>query len=142
MDRMRSRKLTLEESIATLARETGASSSFVEKVRALFLGRGIDLEDSSEPYTAALHVAFRRHAAIRHELGATRESLARLHTNIADLGESFSEQLARLRAMRDAVERRSAGRRQLSGVTIQVEMHPLVRGEHDRLVVPGPEEIQ
>ena len=51
---MRSRKVTLEESIAELADETGATPSFVEKVRALFLGRGIDLEDSSEPYTAAL----------------------------------------------------------------------------------------
>ena len=142
MDRMRTPKLTLEESIAALARETGASSSFVEKVRALFLGRGIDLEDSSEPYTAALHAAFRRHAAIRHELDATRESLARLHTSINDLGRAFSDQLTRLRAMRDAVERRGGGKRAVTGVAIQVEMHPLVRGENDRLVVPGPEDIQ
>ena len=134
--------MTLEESIAALARETGASSSFVEKVRALFLGRGIDLEDSSEPYTAALHAAFRRHAAIRHEIDATRESLARLHSNITDLGQAFSEQLARLRAMRDAVERKGSLRRRTTGAAVQVELHPLVRGEHDRLVVPGPEDVQ
>ena len=35
MERMRSRKVTLEESIAALASETGATPAFVEKVRAL-----------------------------------------------------------------------------------------------------------
>ena len=65
---MRSRKITLEESIVQLASETGASQSFVDKVRALFLGRGIDLEDSSEPYAAALNEAFQRHAIIRERL--------------------------------------------------------------------------
>lgn len=94
---MRSRKVTLEESIVRLASETGASPSFVEKVRALFLGRGIDLEDSSEPYTAALIEAFHRHSAIRERLDEARESLVRLHTNIAELGEVFQDHLSRLR---------------------------------------------
>jgi hypothetical protein len=137
---MRSQKVTLEESIASLARETGASASFVEKVRALFLGRGIDLEDSSEPYAAALHDAFRRHATIRHRLDETRESLARLHSSISDLGETFSGQLSRLRALRDAVERGAPAKRR--SVAVQVELHPLVRGENDRAYVPGPEELQ
>src|SRR5512145_1212453 len=74
VERMRSRKVTLEESIAALASETGASPAFVEKVRALFLGRGIDVEDSSEPYTAALVEAFRRHAAMRHRVDEARGS--------------------------------------------------------------------
>lgn len=112
-----------------LASETGASPSFVEKVRALFLGRGIDLEDSSEPYTAALNEAFQRHSAIRERLDEARESLVRLHTNIAELGEVFQNHLSRLRGLR---ERTAAPAPALS----------LVRGERDRNVVPGPIEIQ
>lgn len=127
---MRSRKVTLEESIVRLASETGASPSFVEKVRALFLGRGIDLEDSSEPYTAALNEAFRRHSAIRERIDEARESLVRLHTNIAEMGEVFQDHLARLRGMRER-----------TAPPPQVELR-LVPGEHDQAVVPGPDEIQ
>src|SRR5262245_27558359 len=126
---MRSRKITLEESIVKWASETGASPSFVEKVRALFLGRGIDLEDRSEPYTAALSEAFQRHTAIRERLDDARESLVRLHANIAELGEVFQDHLARLRGMR---ERTAAPTSKLY----------VVRGDRDQTVVPGPEEIQ
>jgi len=128
-DVMRSRKVTLEESIVRLASETGASASFVEKVRALFLGRGIDLEDSSEPYAAALNDAFRRHATIRERIDEARESLVRLHGNIAEMGEVFQDHLARLRGMRDRTAPPPSKMR-------------LVPGEHDRAVVPGPDEIQ
>ena len=126
---MRSRKVTLEESIVRIASETAASPSFVEKVRALFLGRGIDLEDSSEPYTAALNEAFRRHSAIRERLDDARESLVRLHTNIAELGAVFQDHLSRLRSLRER-----------TGAPVQTLY--VVRGESDRSVVPGPEEIQ
>ena len=126
---MRSRKITLEESIVKLASETGASPSFVEKVRALFLGRGIDLEDSSEPYTDALNEAFRRHASIRERIDEARGSLNRLHANIAELGEVFQDHLARLRELRDRTAPPSQRIR-------------LVPGEFDRSVVPGPDEIQ
>lgn len=126
---MRSRKVTLEESSVRLASETGASPSFVEKVRALFLGRGIDLEDSSEPYTAALREAFHRHSAIKERLGEARESLVRLHTNIAELGEVFQDHLSRLRGMRERTAAPSP-------------KFYLVPGESDQSVVPGPDEIQ
>lgn len=126
---MRSRKVTLEESIVKLASETGASPSFVEKVRALFLGRGIDLEDSSEPYADALAEAFRRHSTIRERLEEARESLVRLHANIAEMGELFQNHMARLRGIRE----RTAPAR--------VEVR-LVPGEHDQAIVPGPDEAQ
>jgi uncharacterized coiled-coil DUF342 family protein len=126
---MRSRKVTLEESIVKLASETGASPSFVEKVRALFLGRGIDLEDSSEPYTAALNEAFRCHATIRGRIDEARESLVRLHANIAEMSEVFQDHLVRLRGLRERT------------APPPPKMH-LVPGEHDQAVVPGPEEIQ
>ena len=126
---MRSRKVTLEESIVRLASETGASPSFVDKVRALFLGRGIDLEDSSEPYTAALSEAFSRHSTIKERLDDARESLVRLHTNIAELGEVFHDHLSRLRGMRERTAPPAS--------TVR-----LVPGERDRSVVPGPVEIQ
>ena len=128
-DAMRSRKVTLEESIVKLASETGASPSFVEKVRALFLGRGIDLEDSCEPYADALAEAFRRHSSIRVQLDEARESLVRLHANIAEMGELFQNHLARLRGLRE----RTAPARS--------EPH-LVPGEHDQAMVPGPDETQ
>lgn len=138
---MRTRKITLEESIAKLAQETGASDSFVEKVRALFLGRGIDLEDSSEPYSRALDDAFRRHASLRQQFDEARESLVRLHTNLAELGEAFQGQLGRLRALRESLERRNAARSQASAENDRRPIR-LVPGEHDRAVVPGPEEPQ
>jgi uncharacterized coiled-coil DUF342 family protein len=126
---MRSRKVTLEESIVRLASETGASQSFVDKVRALFLGRGIDLEDSSEPYAAALNEAFQRHAVIRERIDEARESLVKLHSNIAEMGELFQDHLGRLRSLR---EKSSSG-------SVAVRMVP---GEFDRSIVPGPDEIQ
>ena len=126
---MRSRKVTLEQSIVRLAAQTGASQSFVDKVRALFLGRGIDLDDSSEPYDRALTEAFHRHATIRERSDEARESLAQLHSNIADMSAIFEDHLARLRARR---ERASAPSRKMR----------MVRGEHDRMVVPGPDDIQ
>lgn len=128
-DAMRSRRATLEQSIVKLASETGASQSFVDKVRALFLGRGIDLEDSSEPYSAALDEAFHRHAAIRGRLDEARESLVKLHSNIAQMGEIFHDQLSRLRVLR---ERAAPPQRTMC----------LVLGEFDRTVVPGPDELQ
>ena len=142
MEQMRSRKVTLEESIAALADETGATPAFVEKVRALFLGRGIDLEDSSEPYTAALVEAFRRHAAMRHRLDEARGSLVRLHSSIAELGEVFSSHLVRLRALRDALERRRGTEVVAASVAIKVEALRMVPGENDRALVPGPDDPQ
>ena len=121
---MRSRKITLEESIVQLASETGASQSFVDKVRALFLGRGIDLEDSSEPYAAALNEAFQRHAIIRERLDEARESLVKLHSNITEMGELFQDHFVRLRTLRERTAPLSGSSR-------------LVRGEHDRSIVPG-----
>lgn len=138
---MRSRKVTLEESIARLAQETGASESFVEKVRALFLGRGIDLEDSSEPYSHALDDAFRRHASLRQQFDDARESLVRLHSNLAELGEAFQGQLGRLRALRESLERRNAERSVAREENVNRTIR-LVPGEYDRAVVPGPEEPQ
>ena len=142
MEQMRSRKVTLEESIAALADETGATPAFVEKVRALFLGRGIDLEDSSEPYATALVEAFRRHAAMRNRLDEARGSLVRLHSSIAELGEVFSSHLVRLRALRDALEKKRGVEVVAKGVAVKVEALRLVPGEHDRALVPGPEEPQ
>lgn len=139
---MGTRKVTLEESIAKLAQATDASPGFVEKVRALFLGRGIDLEDSSEPYRAALFEAFRQHVSIRHRLDEARASLARLHASIHELGESFAGQLARLRAAREALERQNARRIEEQQVAVSIEAVPLVLGEYDRPLVPGPEEPQ
>lgn len=134
---MSSRKVTLEESIAKLAFETGASPSFVEKVRALFLGRGIDLEDSSEPYATALQEAFQRHAAIRHRIDEARESLAKLHANLSEMGSVFQDHLARLRTLRDTLASRKQDVARPSDERVR-----LVRGEHDRSLVPGPDELQ
>jgi len=138
---MRPRKVTLEESIAQLARETGASESFVEKVRALFLGRGIDLEDSAEPYTHALLDAFRRHASLRQQFDEARASLVRLHTNLTELGDAFQGQLGRLRALRDSLERRNAEARREAASDERNSLR-LVPGDHDRSIVPGPKDIQ
>jgi hypothetical protein len=64
----------------------------------------------------------------------------KLHANLAEMGEAFHGQLGRLRALRESLERRNAELRRVAigdGKNLR-----LVPGDHDRSVVPGPDEIQ
>lgn len=140
---MSSRRPTLSESIERIARETGASDRFVDKVRTLFRGRGIDLERDAAPYVPALREAFRRHAEIRSNLEQARDSLERLHGHLAAMGESFQEQLRRIEAVRSALERQRARLARPADVpgTRKIDERWLVPGDNDLPIVPGPSDL-
>lgn len=63
---------TLAESIELKARETQVSRAFVDRVRAMFAGKGISLETDAAPFEKALGDAFARQAAVHRTLAATR----------------------------------------------------------------------
>lgn len=110
---MRAETSTLGETIERLARETGATASFVEKIRALFASRGIPLAGSDQPWRETLEHAFRGHAAVRHHLAAARARLASVQIRLGGVS--------------------TAGRDTAS------TSQPLSPGDFDRCVVPGPE---
>jgi hypothetical protein len=151
---MNTRK-SIEEHIQTLARNTGAPLSFVEQVRALFLTKGISLDEEAAPFLEALDEAFSREERIRLEARRTREGLAQTQTAEAyrRAGEAYIERVSNLDAQGRALPER--GRRLVRHVgagpqaaTTRVS----VRGSHRALVtrperedvplVPGPSELQ
>lgn len=126
--------MSVADKILSLAEETGAPTVFVAQVRSLFENKNISLEDDCGPYIAALEEAFRREAAIRRDTLITKNNLARLQKNFADLGTRYKQQLARLQ--RSKTPTRSADVQ--SG-----DRSYLSRKESETLpMVPGPEEVQ
>ena len=75
MDGMARTGRTLAESIELKARATRVSRSFVEKVRAMFEGKGIPLDSDSGPFEKALGDAFARQAAVHRTLEAAQSRL-------------------------------------------------------------------
>jgi len=69
---------SINEHIRALARATGAPGSFVEQVRALFVTKGISLDEEAAPFLDALDEAFRREARIRLDAQRTQAHLARI----------------------------------------------------------------
>lgn len=135
-------KPTLAERIEALARSTGAPAGFVSKVRALFERKGIALDASAAPFEAALVHAFERQAEVRRNMESAQRSLGRLQERLAEINDAFEEQAARLRGIRELVERQA---RRMSVVAPRPERagrNELVRGEWDLAVVPGPEGVQ
>jgi len=138
---MTRRETTLAEAIEMLTRETRAPEAFVDRIRALFEGRGIPLATSAAPYVPALENAFRRHEALRRNVARAHEDLGELQSRLEIVGSALSERAARLRAVRRSLE--------LSGAfeTVPGAFEPyavggshgrLVPGDYDRPVVPGP----
>jgi chromosome segregation ATPase len=135
-------KLSLAQRIDALARRTGASAAFVERVRALFADKGIDLRENAEPFEASLVHAFERHAEVKRNVESAQRSLGRLQARLAEINDAYEEQASRLRGIRELVERQA---RQLAVIAppraSRVQEHRLVRGEWDLTIVPGPEGI-
>ena len=71
--------------IDRLAGQTGAPSSFVQRIRDLFSDKGIPLEGDSAPYLTALDQAFQRERGIRLSALQTRENLDRLQRQLQHL---------------------------------------------------------
>ena len=122
--------LTVADKILSLAEETGAPSVFVSQVRSLFETKKISLNEACGPYISALEEAFRREAAIRRDTLITRNNLARLQKNFAEIGSKHREQLSRLQKTRKPAAAR--GRTRSTDIR-SLEILPMV---------PGPEEVQ
>ena len=122
--------ITVADKIRSLAEETGAPSVFVTQVRSLFETKKISLNENCGPYISALEEAFRREAAIRRDTLITKNNLARLQKNFAEIGSKYREQLSRLQNTRKPMVRR--GRTRSTDIR-SLEILPMV---------PGPEEVQ
>ena len=136
--------------INRLARETGASSSFVSRVRDLFSRKGISLEADGQPYAEALKNAFVRERMIRQRAEETRARIEKLQDQLVEVSSTFQSHLERLKKIQSALNRKfPAGRSAPSRLspapgsasnapgTRKVRLH-VERG----FLVPGPEDPQ
>jgi hypothetical protein len=142
--------ITIGSHINRLARETGASSSFVSRVRDLFSRKGISLEADGQPYAEALENAFIRERMIRDRAEETRERIEKLQDQLVEVSSTFQSHLERLKKIQSALNRKfptgPAARSRLSpapGSAPAVRRPRKVRLEVERgFLVPGPEDPQ
>jgi hypothetical protein len=140
--------------IECLARLTGAPETFVEQVRALFLNKGISLDEEVAPYVAALEEAFLRERKIRSSTGKARQNLQRLQNQFNRLGDAYRKQLGQLKEIRRSLEaysqvradQQARGRKKKVRPTVVVSVRRpsvVTRPQRDgRSMVPGPEDLQ
>ncbi|HEX6851741.1 MAG TPA: hypothetical protein VF139_10095 [Candidatus Polarisedimenticolaceae bacterium] len=122
-------KRTLAESIEAMAAATGAPAAFVDRVRAMFVEKGISLEADAAPFEIALGDAFARQAAVHDNLELARRQLGTLRERMGELESGLRRHATELNRLRDHL--RSAKK--------PASSTRLVPGEHDRFLVPGPD---
>ena len=139
---------TLGDRIEDLARETGASPTYVQKVRALFVKKGISLDADGSPYQAALEEAFHRQESMRRSVSQAAESLAQIHDQLTLLGRTRAEDVAKLREIQKTLEEQHRVIRETTSLLRKNPLHPvagkqpMVRGDLDLPFVPGPKTVQ
>jgi hypothetical protein len=142
--------ISIGSHINRLARETGASSSFVSRVRDLFSRKGISLEADGGPYAEALENAFVRERMIRARAEETRERIEKLQDQLVEVSTTFQSHLERLKKIQSALNRKfptgPSPRSRLSpapGSAPAARRPRKVRLEVERgFLVPGPEDPQ
>ena len=87
--------------IEELARLTGAPRPLVEEIRAIFVRRGVALEDDSLPYIEVLEETFSRAAMLERESASARTAFARLEENSRRFADSCQEMYGHLRSMEE-----------------------------------------
>jgi len=135
---------SLADHIDELARRTGAPSSYVDKVRALFVRKGIPLDADAAPYVGALEEAFTRQETIRKSVTQAVQNLVQIQQQLGALEKTRAQYVAKLRDIRDNLQRQCKGD-SIPGAAMERthdEKKPLVRGDHDIALVPGPNEVQ
>ncbi len=137
----------IAELILELARKTGASDSYVGKVRALLQQRGISLDEDSAPYRAALEQAFRRQEEIRRQVQLVAEQISRLYRpadSPGDAGNRYGLEPVDVEDPSEVGRRwRSAREARVRKIVVEVtDRRPMVRGEKDQTLVPGPDTSQ
>jgi len=142
--------ITIGSHINRLARETGASSSFVSRVRDLFSRKGISLEADGQPYAEALENAFVRERKIRARAEETRERIEKLQDQLVEVSSTFQSHLERLKKIQSALNRKfPVGQSSRSRLSPPPGSAPVARGPRKvklqverGFLVPGPEEPQ
>ena len=141
---------TIGAHINRLARETGASSPFVTRVRTLFSRKGISLESDCQPYTEALENAFVRERMIRERADETRDRIEKLQEQLVQVSSAFNGHLERLKKIQSALNRKfpvPGGQSTVaSGNTAGTTRKPRARRVKLQVqkgfLVPGPEDLQ
>jgi hypothetical protein len=140
---------TIGSHINRLASETGASSSFVMRVRELFSRKGISLDSDGQPYAEALQNAFLRERMIRDRAEQTRERIEKLQDQLVEVSSTFQSHLERLKKIQSALNRKfPAGQPGRARLSPTPGSNPAPRSRKVRLqvergfLVPGPEDVQ
>ena len=140
---------TIGSHINRLARETGASSSFVTRVRELFSRKGISLDSDGQPYAQALENAFMRERMIRDRAEETRERIEKLQDQLVEVSSTFQTHLERLKKIQSALNRRfptgESNRSRLTpapGSALPARTRKVRLQVERGFLVPGPEEVQ
>jgi hypothetical protein len=133
---------SIAEHIRSLAQATGAPGSFVDQVRALFVTKGISLDEEVAPFLEALDEAFHREERIRLDAQRAQAHLTRIEQTVhKGVQESMPRPPGTGRAARQARQESPASSTRVA-----------VRGSHRALVtrpvreelplVPGPSDLQ
>jgi hypothetical protein len=136
------RILSLDASIDALAAHTGASASFVAKIRALFEGKGISLERRAGPYLGALREAFRREENLRRSSERSRHVLERAREELGQLDTQWERQLVELRDLQRSLRQQSSRLRDGVQKLRAPDRAVLCPGSVELPFVPGPDSIQ
>jgi hypothetical protein len=96
---MDSQPKSLASHIEELARLTPVRPHFVDRVRRLFLEKGVPLEVDGGPFRTALEEAFEREAAMLRNRRAAEDGLRRVQQDLRRIGEELERPLARLRSL-------------------------------------------
>lgn len=143
---------SIAEHIQSLARTTGAPGSFIEQVQALFVTKGISLDEDVAPFLDALDEAFRREETIRAQPQRAREDMERVTDSFRRAGQAYVERVSNLERQHDEVQDRRRLVRHVGAGPAAGTTRVTVRGSHRALVtrpvrenqplVPGPKELQ
>lgn len=147
--------ITKDQSIGSLidrlAGQTGAPSSFVQRIRDLFSNKGIALASDCAPYLTALEQAFRREQSIRLSALQTRQNLERLQRQLQQFNEVCRRQLSRMESMGPSFGRQPGGTvpddddiepTEVQVVEVQRPAGGIQVTRSRTLLVPGPKEVQ
>jgi len=142
---------SIEQHIVCLARLTGASDSFIDQVKSLFLKKGIALDAEAEPYIHALEEAFRREESIRASSRRARQNLSQVSDRFSRMVRDYVRKVRQMKKVQSNLHDRTRKLQKDSGkgktthtVTIQGDHRSFItRPEREDLpMVPGPDGLQ
>lgn len=87
--------------IDELARRTAAPVSLVEQIRAIFVRRGVSLDQDALPYLEILEETFSRAALLEQDNASAREAADRQQENSRRFADSCLELYGQLRSMEE-----------------------------------------